>query len=118
MDVLNRKTWIGLVEPDRSATCFRRKIYELLQVLSAWRGRRVLGELEYEIEDLANVLGEIGNVLVEGAVVDRKEPDLVILEWNELREMRRADLVQVFRRAAPANAQDHFDLGKSKLRFH
>ena len=65
MDVLNRQPWIGLIEPDRSATCFRRKIYELLEVLSAWRGRRVLSELEYEIEDLSDVLGEVGDVFVE-----------------------------------------------------
>src|ERR1700730_11844735 len=110
MDVLNRKTWIGLVEPDRSATCFRRKIYELLEGLSAWRGRRVLGEFEYEIEDLSNVLGEVGDLIGERTAVDRKKPDLVIIERNNSCEMPCDDLVQVFRRSATANSQDQLDL--------
>jgi hypothetical protein len=65
MDVLNRQAWICLVEPDWSATRRRSKVNKLLEVLSAWRGRWVLGEFEYEIEDLSNVLGEVGDVFVE-----------------------------------------------------
>src|SRR5207244_3113832 len=107
-----------LIEPDRIAVCACCKVNELLKVLSARRWRRVLGELENEIEDLSNVLGEVGNIFVERTVVDGKESDLVVLEWNELREMRRADLVQVFCRPAAANAQDQFDLDKGKLRFN
>src|SRR5437867_12500663 len=46
MDVLNRQAWIRLVEPDGSAVCRRRKVNELLEMLSAWRRRRALGEFE------------------------------------------------------------------------
>src|SRR6266478_3056302 len=65
MNVLNRQSRIGLIEPDRRAVCARCKVDELLEVFSARRGRRVLGEFEYEIEDLSNILGEVGNVFVE-----------------------------------------------------
>src|SRR5712672_127924 len=96
MDVLNRQTRISGVEPDRSAVRPRRKVNELLEVLSAWRGRRGGGELEDEIEDLSDVLGEIGNVGVESAVIHREETDLVVLQRHELGEVRRANFVQVF----------------------
>src|SRR5258708_18946364 len=61
MDVLNRQTGIGLIEPDRGAVCPCRKVDELLKILSAWRRRRVLREFEDEIEDLSDILGEIGD---------------------------------------------------------
>src|SRR5260370_20245691 len=110
MDVLNRQAWICLVEPDRSAGRRRSKVNELLKVLSAWRGRRVLGEFEYKIEDFSDILGEIGNVRVEAAIVDGKETDLVVLKRHELREMGRADAVQVFGCPAPPRAQEQLYL--------
>src|ERR1700692_4166931 len=113
MDVLNRKPRIGLVEPNRGAVCSCRKVDELLEEFSAGRGRRVLVELEYEIEDLADVLGEVGDVLVEEAVIYGEETNLVVLQRHELCEVRCADLVQVFRRpTAPcAQKQLHLDEG-------
>src|SRR5882757_8491144 len=117
MDVLNRKAWICLVEPDRSAVCARRKVNELLEVHSAWRGRRVLGELENEIEDRSDVLGKIGDVFVERAVVDRKETNLVVLQRHELCEVRRADFVEVFCCSVPTRAQDQLNLDEGNLRF-
>ena len=78
MNVLNRQAGIRLVEPDRSAIYRRSKVNELLQVFSAWRGRRVLGEFEYKIENRSDVLGEIGNIFVERAVIHRKEADLIV----------------------------------------
>src|SRR5438132_13041636 len=94
MDVLNRQAWICLVKPNGSATRRRSKVNELLEVLSAWRGRRVLGEFEYKIEDFSDILGEIGDVRVKAAIVDGKETDLVVLKRNELREMGCAGAVQ------------------------
>ena len=79
-------------------------------MLSAGRGRRVLGELEYEIEYLANVLGEIGDVLVERAVIDGEETDLVVLKRHELGEVRCADFVQVFGCPFPSRDQEKFYL--------
>ena len=66
--------------------------------------RRVLREFEYEIEHLSDVFGKIGDVFVERTVIDGKELDLVVLERNELGEVRRADLVQIFCRALTARA--------------
>src|SRR5205823_12961870 len=96
MDGLDRQAWIGRVEPDRSAVCPRRKVNELLKMLSAGRGRRILGEFEQEIEYLTDVLGEVRNIGVECAVIHSKETDLVILERHELGKVRRADFVQIF----------------------
>src|SRR6266849_8219911 len=101
MDVLNRQAWIGLVEPDRRAARRRRKVNELLKVFSAWRGRRVLGEFEYEIEDFPNVLGEVSNIFVKRSVIDSKEANLVVLERNELSKVGCANRVQIFGCAAP-----------------
>src|SRR5882724_5366698 len=114
MDVLHRQAWIGLVEPDRSAIRRRCKVNELLKVLLAWRGWRVLGELEDKIEDMADVLGEIGNVFVERAVIDREETDLVVLKRHELREVGCADTVQVFGCPASPRAQEQFYLEEGK----
>src|SRR5437773_6754809 len=117
MDVLNRQARVGLIKPDRSAARRRRKVDELLEVLSAWRGRRVLGELEDEVEDLSDVLREIGDVLVEGAVIHGEETNLVVLERHKLREVWRADGVEVFRRSSPSRAQEQLDLDEGKARF-
>src|SRR5207249_3917960 len=84
VDVLDRKSPVGLIESDRSAACSRREVNELLQVFSARRRRRVLGEPEDEIEDLSDVLGEVGDVFVKRAVIDREEADLIVLERHEL----------------------------------
>ena len=115
MDVLNCQAWICLVESNGSAARPRRKVNELLEVLSAWRGRWVLGEFEYQIEDLSDILGEIGNVRVEAAIVDGKETDLVVLKGHELCEVRRADGVQVFGCPAPPCEQEQFYLGEGKV---
>jgi len=50
--------------------------------------RRVLREFEYEIEHLSDVFGKIGDVFVERTVIDGKELDLVVLERNELGEVK------------------------------
>src|SRR5271163_154543 len=95
MNILHAQTGIGLVEPDRRAVRSRREVNELLQILSARRGRCALCELKQEIEDRSNVLGEVGNVLIEISVIHREETNLVVLKRHELCEMRSADLVQV-----------------------
>src|SRR5436190_23102852 len=115
MDVLDRQTGISLVEADRSAVCPSSKVNELLKVLSAGRRRRILRELEDEIEDLADVLGEIGDVFVERAVVDGEKTDLIVFERNELGEVRRANLVQVFRGPAAPRAQDQLYRDEMKI---
>src|SRR5260370_18751843 len=114
MGVLNRWAWIGRVEPDGSAVGSCRKVNKLLKMLSARRGRRVLGEFEYEIEHLADVLGEIGNVGVEGAVIDGEETDLVVLERHELGEVGCADFVQVFGCPFSPREQEKFYLDEGK----
>src|SRR6266704_706232 len=55
MDVLYRQSRIGLIKPDRTAVCARRKVKELLPVLSAWRWRWLLRELESGVAALANI---------------------------------------------------------------
>ena len=77
------------------------EVNELLEVLSAGRGRRVLCEFEYQIEDVSDVLGEIGNVGVKAAIVDGKETNLVVLERHELREVRCANGIQILSRSRP-----------------
>jgi hypothetical protein len=57
------------------------------------------------------------DVLVERAVIDSEETDLVVLQRHELREVGCADLVQVFRRPVAARAQDQLNLDEGKLRF-
>src|SRR5450432_1892171 len=106
MDVLHRQFWIGRVEPNRSAIRAGGKVDELLQVLSTWCWRRVHGELEDQIENLADVLGEVGNVGIERTVIHSEETNLVVLKRHELRKMGSADFVQVFRRPAPARAKE------------
>src|SRR5216683_8062403 len=117
VDVLDRQPRIRLIESDRSAARSRCEVNELLQVLSAWRRRRALGKPEDKIEDLSDVLGKVGDVFVERAVIDRKEADLIVLERYELREMRRADGVQVFRRPFPARAQDQLYSDEMQVRL-
>src|SRR5882757_10036067 len=117
MDVLNRQAGIGLVETDRRAVCPCRKVHELLKVLSAGRRRRVLREFEDEIEHLSDVLGEIGDVFLERTVIDSEETNLVVLERNELREVRRADLIQVVRGPAAPRAQDQLYRNEMEVRL-
>src|SRR6266480_5321688 len=104
MNVLYRQSRISRVEPDGSAVRPRRKVNELLKVLSAGRRRRPLGEFEYEIKHLSDVLGEIGNVGVERAVIDGEETDLVVLQRHELGKVRRPDFVQIF--GCPASSRE------------
>src|SRR5271166_2087118 len=115
MDVLNRQAWICLVKPNGSAARRGSKVNELLEVLSARRGRRVLGEFEYKIEDLSDILGEIGNVRVKAAIVDGKETDLVVLKRHELCEMGCTDGVQVFGCPASPRAQEQLYLDEGKV---
>src|SRR6266404_5276047 len=114
MDVLNRQARICLIESDGSAVRRRRKVNELLEVLSARRGGRVLGKLKYKIEYLSDILREIGNVGVERAVVDSKKTDLVVLERHELCEVGCADAVQVFGCPVPPGSQEQLYLGERK----
>src|SRR5882724_7130748 len=50
MNVLHRQSRISRVEADGSAARPGRKVYELLKMFSAGRGRWALGEFEYEIK--------------------------------------------------------------------
>ena len=111
------QAWISLVEPDRLSVRSRRKINELLQVLPAWRRRRILGELEQQVENLADILREIRNVIVESTVVHGKETDLVIFKWHELRKVRSSNFIQVFGRAVSPRAQNQLHLDEGKFRF-
>ncbi len=115
MNVLHRQAWICLVEPNRLAVRRRSEINEFLEMLSAWGRRRVLGELEDKIEDLADILGEIRDVGVEAAIVDGKEADLVVLKRHELCKMRRADTIQVFGCPAPSRAEQQLYLDEGKV---
>src|SRR5260370_29540639 len=114
---LKQRPGTRLAEPGRGAFWPRRKVNEFLEMLSAGRGRRVLGELEYEIEDLSDVLGEVGDVLVEGPVIYGEETNLVVLQRHELCEVGSADFVQVFRRPTPPRAQDQLNFDEGKFRF-
>src|SRR5882762_3947528 len=115
MDVLDTQAWIRLVEPDRSAIRSRCEVNELLEILSAGRRWRALGELEQQIENLPDILGEICDVLVERTVIDREETNLVVLERHELRKVRGADFVEIFGCTVSPRAQDelYFDEGDS-----
>ncbi len=65
MNILNTQPWICLVEAYGNKIDPLPEVNELLNVLSAWRARRVLCELEYKIEDRPNVFSEIGDVLIK-----------------------------------------------------
>ncbi len=73
--------------------------------------------LNIKIEDRSDVFGEIGNVFVERAVIDRKETNLVVLQRHELREVRCADFVQIFRRPVLPRAQEQLYLDEGEFRF-
>src|SRR5205814_3132728 len=104
MNVLHRQSRVSRVEPDRSAVRPGRKVDELLKVLSAGRRRRALGEFEDKVKHLSDVLGEIGNVGVERAVIDGEETDLVVLQRHELGKVRCAYFVQIF--GCPASSRE------------
>src|SRR5438105_13837407 len=104
MKLLQRQSRISRVETDVSANRTGRKVYELLKVLSAGRRRRALGEFEYEIKHLSDVLGEIGNVGIERAVIDGEETDLVVLQRHELGKVRCAYFIQIF--GCPASSRE------------
>src|SRR6202012_5132748 len=116
-DVLYRQAWIRLIEPDGSTVCPRGKVDELLEVLSARRRWRAFGELEQEIEDLSDILREVGDVFVEVAVVDRKEADLVVLKRHELSKMGSADGVEVCRYSMAPGAKKQLRFIESDARF-
>ena len=114
MNVLNAQAGIRLVEPDRLSVCSRCEVNKLLEVFSAGRRRRVYAEFEYQIEDLSDVLGEVGDVRIKGAVIYSKKTNLVILERHELREVGRADLVQVVGCPASPRTQEQLYLGEGE----
>src|SRR6266566_6401423 len=116
MNVLNCQAGVGLIEPDRGSARSGREVNELLEVLSAGRARRVFGELEYEVKDLSDILSKVGDVLLEGAIVDREEPDLVVLERHELGEMGRADGIQIFCYPMRSRAQQQLYLYEGQAR--
>ena len=111
------KSRIGLIEPDRRAVRPAAKSMNSWRCFPARRRRRVLGEFEYEIEDVPDILGEVGDVLVERSVVDGEEPDLVVLQRHELREMRRADGVQVLVIPRPRARSSNCISMKASARF-
>src|SRR5882724_8117133 len=106
MNVLHRQSRVSRIEPDGSAVRPGRKVYELLKVLSARRRRRALGEFEDKVKHLSDVLGEIGNVGIERAVIDGEETDLVVLQRHELGKVRRAYFVQIFGGSASSREQE------------
>ena len=105
MNVLDAQARIRLVKADRRSIRSRGEVNKLLKVFSARRRWRVYAEFEYQIEDLSDVLGEVGDVHIKGAVIHRKKTNLVVLERNELSEVRRADFVQIVCRSASPRAQ-------------
>src|SRR5271166_2795201 len=115
MDVLNRQAGVGLIEPDRRPARRRCEINELLKVLPARRGRQVLGEFENQVKDMPDVFRKVRNVLVKRAIVDGEKADLIILQWNKLREMRRTDGVEVFLGPTCPRTLDQFDLDEGKF---
>src|ERR1700755_1871115 len=110
MNVLNAQARIRLVEADWRSVCSRCEVNKLLKVFSAGRWRRVFAEFEYQIEDLSDVLGEVSDVRIKSAVIHGKKTNLVVLERYELREVGRADLVQVVGGSASPRVQQqlHF----------
>ena len=105
------------VEADWSSVRSCCKVNEFLQVLSTRRWWRVLGEFENQIEHRSDVLGEVGNVTVERAVIHGEETDLVIFKWYELREVRCADAIEIFRRSVFDARAKAVELRGSKFRF-
>jgi hypothetical protein len=110
VNVLHAQARIRLVEPDRLPIGSRREVNELLEKLSAWRRWRILGELEYQIENLSNILGEVGDVLVEGSVIYGKETNLFVFQRNELCKVGCADFVQVCGRSMSPSPKEQFYL--------
>ena len=108
---------VCLVEANRSAVCSGGEVDELLEVFSAGRGWRVGDELEDEIEDGADVFGEVGDVGVEVAVVHGEETDLVVAERNELGEVGRADRGKISLGSVRPGAQEQFDLDVGEFGF-
>src|SRR5438034_6691875 len=104
INVLHRQSRVSRVEPDGSAIRPGRKVDELLKMFSAGRRRRPLGKFEYEIKHLSDVLGEIGNVGIERAVIDGEETDMLVLQRPELGKVRRAYFVQIF--GCPASSRE------------
>ena len=49
-----------------------------LGILGSRRGRRVNGELEYQVEGRSELLGKILRVFLEIAVIDGKKAELVV----------------------------------------
>src|SRR5260370_40225353 len=94
MNILNAQARIRLVEADRCSVCPRCEIDKLLKVFSAWRRRRVSAEFEYEIEDLAGVLGDVGDVGIKGTVIYVKRTNRVFLKRTELPGLGRTELAQ------------------------
>src|SRR5208337_1875063 len=115
VNILDTETGIRLIEADRGAISSRRKVNELLKVLPARRRRRTLRELEEKIENRPNIFGEIGDVLVERAVVHGEKSDLVVFQFDELCEVGCSNFVEIFCRSAASRAQDQFYLNESEL---
>jgi len=91
LDVLIAQAGIALIEADRISASRCCEVNELLDVFAAWRRRWVLGEFENDIKYVPDVPSEIHDVFVEGAVVDSEEPQLLVPQGHELREMWRTD---------------------------
>jgi hypothetical protein len=74
MNVLHGQAGIGLIEADGCPARRYREVDEFLKMLAARRWRRIFRKLEDYIEYLSDILREVGDVFVEGAIVDGKNP--------------------------------------------
>src|SRR6476661_8360507 len=117
MNILDAQPRICLIEPDGSTVGAGRKVYELLQVFTARRWRRVFCEFENKIENGPDVFSEINDIFIERAVIHRKEPNLVVLQRYELGEMRRAYHCQVFLCLVRPGAQKDLYFHECKTRL-
>src|SRR5271163_4330057 len=115
-DILDAQAGIGLIERNRGAARARGEVDEFLKMSPARRRRRILGEFEYEVEHAADIFREIGDVFVEGAIVDREEADLIVLQRHELRKMRRADGIEIVGGSTASRAQQQLDFDEGEAR--
>jgi hypothetical protein len=92
-DVQNREAWIGAVEPDRRIVIVQGPLIKCLGVLR-YRGWRCANHMWKDgIKCERSLVRKIVDVLVKVTVVDRKEPDMVLLKAHPMREVQRSNRV-------------------------